>query len=101
MTVAGAPAALVKLKFAGADTPAAVAVTVSAPDVPLAVKVVEVAKPLALVVSVSVAVPFANVPLAPVAGAVNVTTAPLTGFLPLSTTVATSGAGNAVLIGAD
>jgi hypothetical protein len=41
----------------------------------------------------------AKVPLAPVAGAVNVTTAPFTGLLPLSTTVAASSAGNAELTG--
>jgi hypothetical protein len=62
------------------------------------VNVVEVAMPLALVVSVSVAVPFVNVPLAPVAGAVNVTMTPLTGFEPPSSTVATKGAVNAELI---
>jgi hypothetical protein len=61
----------------------------------------EVATPLALVVSISVAVEFdAKVPLAPVAGAVNVTDTPATGtgLPPLSTTVATSGFVNAVLI---
>jgi hypothetical protein len=57
---------------------------------------VEVAAPLALVVSVSVAVPFANVPLAPVAGAVKVTVTPLVG-VPFVVTVATNGAANAVL----
>ncbi len=51
----------------------------------------EVTTPLALVVSVSVFVPFAKVPLAPVVGAVNTTATPLTGLLPL-VTVATSGA---------
>jgi hypothetical protein len=67
---------------------------------------VDVATPLALVVSVSVAFPLAKVPLAtgvpPLAGigAVNVTTAPLIGLLPLSVTVATSGAANAALIAA-
>ena len=60
----------------------------------------DVATPLALVVAVVVAVPFANVPLAPLAGAVNVTITPLTGLWPASVTVATSGAPNAVLIGA-
>src|SRR5262249_11048511 len=42
----------------------------------------------------------ANVPLAPLPGAVNVTTTPLTGLFPASVTVATNGAPNAVLIGA-
>ncbi len=42
--------------------------------------------------------PPAKVPLAPLAGAVNVTTTPLTGLFPASVTVATKGALNAVLI---
>jgi hypothetical protein len=62
----------------------------------LAVKVDEVATPLALVVSVSVLVPPANVPLAPVAGPVKTTNAPLTGDPPMLT-VATKGAAKAVL----
>jgi hypothetical protein len=54
----------------------------------------EVAKPFAFVVSVSVAVPVdANVPLAPVAGAVNVTARPLAPDPAVTT--ATSGAANA------
>ena len=62
---------------------------------------VEVATPLALVVAVAVFVLVpAKMPLAPVAGAVNVTTTPLTGCELLSSTVAASGAANAVLIGA-
>jgi hypothetical protein len=60
------------------------------------VNVVEVATPLAFVVAVFT--PPANVPLAPLPGAVKVTVAPATGFPPLSFTVATSGAANAVLI---
>jgi len=52
--------------------------------------------PFASVVSVSVAVPFAKVPLAPDAGAVNVTVTPLVGVPPV-VTVATSGFVNAVL----
>jgi hypothetical protein len=66
------------------------------------VNVVEVATPLALVVAIVVFVPFAKVPLAPEAGAVNVTVTPLTGIPsgdPLFVTVATSGA-NAVLTAA-
>jgi hypothetical protein len=63
------------------------------------VNTADVATPLALVVAVFT--PPAKVPLAPVAaGAVNVTTTPLTGFEPLSSTVATSGAANAVLTAA-
>jgi len=64
----------------------------------LAVNVAEVATPLALVVAVFT--PPAKVPLAPLVGGVNVTTTPLTGLFPESVTVATSGAPNAVLIGA-
>jgi hypothetical protein len=56
----------------------------------------EVATPLALVVAVVVFVLLsAKVPLAPLAGAVKVTTTPLTGCDPLSRTVATRGAENA------
>src|SRR5215471_21168785 len=62
----------------------------------MAVKVAEVATPLALVVAVFT--PPAKVPLAPLTGAVKVTTTPLSGFPPLSFTVATSGAANAVPI---
>jgi hypothetical protein len=54
-----------------------------------------VAKPLTSVATVIVAVPFENVPLAPVAGAVNVTDAPTTGLLPASFTVACNEAVNA------
>ena len=92
---AAGPDVFVRLKFAVAIAPATLAVTVSAPSVPLAVKVDEVATPLALVVSVSVLVPPVNVPLAPVGGAVKATNAPLTGAPPIIT-VATSGAANAV-----
>jgi hypothetical protein len=92
---------LVRMKLAGVATLLTVAVTVKPPVVALAVKVDDVATPLALVVSVSVVVEFeVNTPLAPVAGAVNVTAAPVTGFELLSKTVATRGAPNAVLISA-
>lgn len=47
----------------------------------LAVNAVAVATPLALVVALVVIVPLANVPLAPLLGAVNVTVAPLTKLL--------------------
>jgi hypothetical protein len=60
------------------------------------VNVADVATPLALVVAVFT--PPANVPLAPLAGGVNVTMTPLTGLLPASVTVATRGAAKAVLI---
>jgi len=64
--------------------------------VALAVKVPDVATPLAPVVAVFP--PGAKVPLAPAAGGVNVTMTPLTGLPPLSVTVATNGAVKAVLI---
>jgi hypothetical protein len=52
--------------------------------------------PLELVVAVAVLLPPAKVPLAPLAGAVKVTTTPLVGDPPV-VTVATRGAANAVL----
>jgi uncharacterized membrane protein len=58
------------------------------------VNVAEVATPLAFVVAVFT--PPANVPLAPLPGAVNVTTTPLTGLFDASRTVACSAAANAV-----
>jgi hypothetical protein len=61
------------------------------------VNTAEVATPLAFVVAVFT--PPAKVPLAPVAGAVNVTTTPLVGDPPV-VTVATSGAANAALTAA-
>jgi hypothetical protein len=67
--------------------------------VPLAVKVGEVAMPLASVVAIAVLLPPAKVPLAPEDGAVKVTTTPLVGNPPV-VTVATRGAANAVLISA-
>jgi hypothetical protein len=62
----------------------------------LAVNAVAVATPLLLVVAVAVA-ELPNFPLAPLAGAVKVTTTPLTGLLPASLTVACSAVANAVL----
>jgi hypothetical protein len=97
--VAG-PEVFVRLKVVVAVTPATLAVTALAPTVALAVNTDEVATPLALVVSVSVFDALvANVPLAPVAGAVKTTNAPLTGDPPI-VTVATSGDPKAVLIAA-
>jgi hypothetical protein len=96
--VSGAVAVLVRLKLAGAAIPVAVAVTVyGPPTVAFAVKTAEVATPLAFVVAVFA--PPANVPLAPVAGGVNVTTTPLTPAPPF-VTVATNGAAKAVLTAA-
>ena len=54
-------------------------------------KVDAVATPLVLVVAVVVVNPPLNVPLAPVAGAVNVTVTPLSRLLPASFTVAEKG----------
>lgn len=91
VTEAGAPARLVRLKLAG-PTPGAVAVTVKGPPaVPLAVKVGAVATPLVFVVAVTTVplfVPPEKVPLAPLEGAVNVTTTPSRGREFLSSTVA-------------
>jgi hypothetical protein len=95
--LAGAAAArLVSEKFAGVATPATDAVTVYAPPTMLlAVNVVAVATPCALLTAVFA--PPANVPLAPLAGAVNVTVTPLTGLLKASFTVACIAVANAVL----
>jgi hypothetical protein len=62
------------------------------------VNVVAAAWPKASVVAVVLAVPFANVPLAAVAGAVNVTVTPETALPLLSVTVACIAVANAVLI---
>jgi hypothetical protein len=64
--------------------------------VAFAVNAPDVATPDAFVVAVFP--PTAKVPLAPLAGGVNVTVAPLTGFPPASFTIAASGAANAPLI---
>ena len=55
-----------------------------------------VATPVLAVAIVIVAVPFENVPLAPLAGAVNVTCTPLIGLLLPSVTLACSAVVNAV-----
>ncbi len=65
----------------------------------MAVNAVAVATPLLLVVAVAVA-ELPNFPLAPLAGAVNVTNTPLTGLLPASFTDACSAVANAVLTAA-
>src|SRR2546423_1386566 len=88
---------LVNEKFAGVATPVTVAATVYGPPaVLLAVNTAAVATPLPFVVAVFT--PPANVPLAPFAGAVNVTTTPLTALFPASVTVVTNGAPKTVLI---
>jgi len=85
------PALLARLKLAGVVAPEVVAVTLYDPAVVLAVKICDVATPLEFVISMSVAATglVANVPLAPVAGAVNVTDTPLAGD-PFDNTVAES-----------
>src|SRR5260370_1137003 len=90
-------ARLVSAKFAEV-APGALATTLYGPPaVALAVNVAAVATPLPFVVAVVDAVPFANVPLAPLAGAVKVTTTPLIGLFEASFTVACRGVANAVL----
>ena len=91
--VAGEDAVFVRLKFADDDAPLVDADTMYEPAVVLAVKICEVAMPLAFVASVSVAAAgdVANVPLAPEPGAVKVTDTPLTGD-PFDVTVACSAA---------
>jgi hypothetical protein len=71
----------------------AVATTAYRPDTVFAVNTCEVAKPCAFVIAVFPE--HANVPLAPLVGALKVTRTPDTGFPPESFTVATSGWANA------
>jgi hypothetical protein len=92
---AATPTVFVRLKATAPVTPATVAVTeYGPPEIEFAVKGDERATPLALTASVSEGVPFANVPLAPVAGAMNVTAAPGNGFESLSRTIAVRGSAN-------
>lgn len=90
---------LVKAKLAVDATPGTLAVTLYDPIIPLAVKAGAVATPCAFVVAVADA-PEPKAPLAPEAGAVNVTVAPETGLLPESLTVAWRAVANAVFTGA-
>src|SRR5690242_11494628 len=77
-TLAAGPAVFVSEKFAEV-APGTLATTLYGPPaVAFAVNVVDVATPLAFVAAVFT--PPANVPLAPLGGAVNVTTTPLTGL---------------------
>jgi hypothetical protein len=85
----------VRLKLAGVDAPLTDAVTAYAPAVVFAVNTDELATPFVFVTSTSVFVPFANVPLAPDDGAVNVTFCPITP-IPFCVTVAVSGAPNCI-----
>src|SRR5580692_1981901 len=96
--LAAVPTWLVNEKFA-VVAPVALATTLYGPPaIAFAVNTVEVATPLPLLVAVFT--PPANLPLAPLAGGVNVTTTPLTGLLLASVTVVTSGAANAASIAA-
>jgi hypothetical protein len=99
--LAGGPAVLLIENEAGAATPLTVALTVNAPTVAFAVKMGAVATPFEPVGAVAVRPPLLppkNVPLAPLDGVVNVTTAPLNKFPPLSFTVTARFVENAVLI---
>src|SRR5579864_2414733 len=79
--VAGGPARFVRVNVAGVDTPATVAATLSEPANAFAVNVVEVATPFTSVVTLVAFVPVsANVALAPLAEALNITIANCTGF---------------------
>jgi hypothetical protein len=93
----GVAVMLVSEKLAGVLTPATDAVTVYPPGFPLAVNVAEVATPDALVVAVFT-LP-ANVPPAPLEGAVNVTVSPAIPLPPTSFTVAARCVAKAVLTG--
>jgi hypothetical protein len=83
-------------KLAGLDTPDTVALTTYEPVVLFAVNDGEVATPCAFVVAVAAFAMPGNVPLVPLAGAVNVTIAPLINSPRLSVTVASSGMTNGV-----
>jgi len=97
-TPAGDPVVFVRLKVTPLCVPCAEAVMVYAPVIPFAMNAAAVAKPFASVVAVVAAAPLsANLPLAPVVGAVKFTTTPLAGD-PLLITVTTSGIAKAPLI---
>src|ERR1700730_2574821 len=92
----GGGARFVSEKFADV-APVALATTLYGPPaVAFAVNIAEVAIPLAFVVAVFS--PPAKLPLAPLVGAVNVTSTPLTGLFPASITVATKNAPHPPLI---
>src|SRR5947199_379745 len=91
--VGGVAVELVRLKT-WLSSPA-VAVNLKLPAVPLAVNVGAVATPEAFVTTLAEP---ANAPLAPLPGAVNVTTTPLTGLEEAFTILTASGVGNAVFI---
>src|SRR5260370_15445324 len=92
MASADGPAVLVKGKVAGIATPGTVAMALNAPSVLFAVRMGEVATPLALVGTV--VGPDWNDALGPEAGTLNVTCAFGNRFPPTSFTVACRGFGN-------
>src|SRR5580765_4454519 len=85
---------LLRIRLAGVDPPEIDAVTSYWPPTLFAVNFDEVARPFESVTSDSVVLPFANVPLAPEAGAVKVTATPGTA-VPLLATRTIRGVGNA------
>src|SRR5580704_9803892 len=92
VTFAAGPAVLVRMKLTVPDPVVAAETLYAAPGVVLAVKADELVWPLAPMVAVEVRVPlFANVPEPPLAGAVKVTVAPLTGLPNWSRSWTTSG----------
>src|SRR5262245_10127130 len=97
METVGRGTVFVRLKLAGVDDPDTVAVTVYVPPVPFALKAGAVATPLAFVGTLAVFKPPVNVPLGPLAGAVNVTVTPLSGLLLASFTVAANAVAKLVL----
>jgi len=92
---AAVPLVLVKAKVAGLVTPDTLAFTEYEPTVEFAVKLEDVATPLALVTAV---LPLEKTALAPEPGAVKVTVTPLTGLFPASLTVTWSAEPKAVLM---
>jgi hypothetical protein len=90
----GAPTRFASEKLAPVVTPGAVAVTAKAPAAMFAVNATDVAMPEPLVIAVFT--PPAKIPLAPLAGARNVTVTPLTGLPTESCTSAAKGNGNVV-----
>src|SRR5579884_303370 len=89
---AAAPGLLVSEKLT-VFAPGALAATLYVPAMVLAVNAADVASPCALLTAVLI--PPANAPLAPAAGAANVTVTPLTGWFAPSVTRTTKGAANA------
>jgi hypothetical protein len=100
-SLAAAPGEFVSLKLADVAPVALELIVYPVPATVLAVNALAVAWPLLALVAVVLAVEFANVPEAPLAGAVNVTVTPGTGFPWASLTIATSWLAKAVLTVAD